>query len=171
MIRPDFRDSVVTCVSRTVRLVWIAMGVAILSLGFVLMIARGRLEVEQVPLVIPVLYAAAITVALASILLRRFMEAKASVAPPRVAQNTDVPPSSEEERRFAAGAMASSQISIVTFAMSESVALFGFVLSFLSGEMTHYAALTALSFVLLLFVHAPTKDRIVRLGERAAGAH
>jgi hypothetical protein len=64
---------------------------------------------------------------------------------------------------------------IVAWALSESVAIFGLVLAFLSGRATHYWTLAAISLALFVLVHPPTTQRLETMLEtverRIRGTH
>ena len=166
MIRPTFRQALVTRVVATLRVIWGALVVSVLidvALGIWLTLRLGRVFPSDVMATLtPALYAGAIAVALLSLWWRRLLGPERCVleaAPAAGSPGLTAAPETEAERR-AVGALARFQThSIVVWALCEAIAIFGLVLSIATGDARHVTSLAAASLVLFGY-HVPSLRRV-----------
>lgn len=119
------------------------------------------------PLFLPVLGILALLTALAGIIVRR------SATPERLARSgiktqaiPGIPPPDSEEERQLAGAVARYQMALIlSLALTETTAIFGFILSFLAQDLTYVLGFSALALGIDLLFLRPNPgiyDRLAR---------
>ena len=166
MIRPTFRQALVTRTLTTLRVIWGALVVAVLvdvALGVWLALRLGPVFSSDIAATLtPALYAVAVGIALLTLWWRRLLgpercvlDAPAATAP----AGLNVAPETDAERRAIAALARFQSSSIGAWALCESLAIFGLVLSVGTGDARHVTGLAAASLVLLAY-HVPSHRRL-----------
>ena len=167
MIRPAFRQALLSRTLRALRLIWIGLGISVLmyvAIGvWMTRTMKPHAASDVIATLAPALYAIAVALALLTVWWRRRFLAPervvvdAMAASPQPTMNPA--PESDEERRALAVMTRLQAQSVAVGALSESPAVFGLVLSILSGDARHVTGLAAATLVLLA-MHAPSRARL-----------
>ena len=166
----------------TLRMLWAALFSATLIYLGVLQVIPAR-ETAPAPMLVLVLVGTAIATAVMSFILPRHL-LRAALAAAEVETTEIADQNAQSLFRDAAtmvrvfedsaaarraALVASYTPSILRFALSEAVALYGFVLAFLGAELTVYLPLFLISWV-LFGAHFPARAKIDKALEDAKGA-
>jgi hypothetical protein len=166
VIRPAFRQALVNRLT-ILRIIWIALAVSVfvyVGLGvWLTRTMKPAFSSDIIATLTPALYAIAVATALLVVWWRRALvperlfAATATVSTPTM--NVGAAPESDEERRAVAMVARLQGQSVLLWALCESLALYGLVLSIGSGDARHVTGLAAASLV-LLGMHAPSRGQI-----------
>jgi len=171
VIRPVFREALIGRFLLILRVIWAALGLAVFVYGALgVWLTRTMKPVfpsDVVAVLRPALYAVAIVTALLTVWRRRALDperlvAAASAAPTLGmggAQQAGLAPESDEERRALVVMARLMAQSIPLWAMSESLALYGLLLSVGTADARHVIGLGAATLV-LLGMYAPSYGRL-----------
>lgn len=173
MIRPAFRHALINRTLTTLRVIWVGLGLSVfvyVAVGVWLTRSmKPAFPSDIIATLTPALYAIAVATALLAVWWRRALVPErllaATANAPAPTMNVGTAPESDEERRALAMAARLQGQSVVLWALSESLAIYGLILSIGSGDARHVTGLAAASLV-LLGMHAPSRARI----EAAVGA-
>jgi hypothetical protein len=170
VIRPTFREALLTRVTTTLRAVWAALMVAVFVYAALAVWLTRRMQPafpsDIAATLTPALYALAVAIALVALWWRRHLAPEAVVAVTSGGAGPSIvipvlPETDAERHALAAFARLQTQW-IVVWAMSESLAIFGLVLSLGTADPRHVAGLGAAALI-LLGVHAPSRGRLETL--------
>ena len=166
MIRPTFRQTLVAHALRTLRVIWGAMAVAVfvdVAIGVSVALRLGRVFSSDIAATLtPALYAIAVAVAILAAWWRRLLGPERcvldapAVEPPA---GLNVAPETDAERRAIAALARFRSSSVIAWALCESVAVIGLVLSIGTGDPRYVTGLAAASLVLLAY-HVPSPRRV-----------
>ena len=166
MIRPTFRQALVAHALRTLRVIWGAMAVAVfvdVAIGVSVALRLGRVFSSDIAATLtPALYAIAVAVAILAAWWRRLLGPERcvldapAVEPPA---GLNVAPETDAERRAIAALARFRSSSVIAWALCESVAVIGLVLSIGTGDPRYVTGLAAASLVLLAY-HVPSPRRV-----------
>jgi len=167
VIRPTFRKALLDRVSTNLRTVWGVLMLAVFVYAALALWLTRRMPAafpsDIAATLTPALYALAMAIALVALWWRRHLAPEAVVAVtsggagPSIAM--PVTPETDAERHALAAFSRLQTQWIVVWAMSESLAIVGLVLSLGTADPRHVAGLGAAALI-LLGAHAPSRGRL-----------